>query len=72
MISNNNNNSTTTTTTTTTDNNTSNNNSISNNSISNTDVCKINARNVFRIITSASPPCPRSSKLKRKRRTRFT
>ena len=44
---------------------------ISNNT-NNTGVCKTNTRNLYRIITSASPPCPRSSKLKRKRRTRST
>ena len=35
-------------------------------------VCKINARYVCSIITSASPPSPRSSKLKGKRRSRLT
>jgi len=35
-------------------------------------VCKINARYVSSIITSASPPSPRSSKLKRKLRSRLT
>ena len=35
-----------------------------------TGVCKINTRYVCSIITSASPPSPRSSKLKGKRRSR--
>ena len=39
---------------------------------SDTGVCKISARHLFRSIMSASPPCPRSSKLKSKRRTRCT
>ena len=43
-----------------------------NTNISNTGVCKINARYVSSIITSASPPSPRSSKLKGKRRSRLT